>query len=249
MDLADEQWEVLAPLIPDPPRPADGRGRPWRGPRDVLDSILWVLRTGRRPLRSRPSATHHTRPATAAFSGGPKKACSPKSSRRWPRTSRSAAASTSPSASSTAPLWARKGGGSVGKTKRGKGTKLTAWADASGLPPAVCASSASAHEVTLVEATLAASFAGEEPERGSGPRLGPARRGPQSEGHRDDRTAPEKQEGTRGPGRAQPQALQAALAGRSSACSPGRGTSVGWWCATSGGRRTTSASSCATSFC
>jgi transposase len=53
----------------------------------------------------------------------------------------------------------------VGKTKRGKGTKLMALADASGLPLAVHAASASPHEVTLVEATLAASCAGEEPER------------------------------------------------------------------------------------
>ena len=54
----------------------------------------------------------------------------------------------------------------MGKTKRGKGTKLMALADASGLPLAVCAASASPHEVTLVEATLGASFLGEErPER------------------------------------------------------------------------------------
>jgi transposase len=53
----------------------------------------------------------------------------------------------------------------VGTTKRGNGTKLMALADASGLPLAVQATSASPHEVTLVEATLAASCAGEEPER------------------------------------------------------------------------------------
>ena len=53
----------------------------------------------------------------------------------------------------------------MGKTKRGKGTKLMALADSSGLPLSVCAASASPHEVTLVEATLRASFAGEEPER------------------------------------------------------------------------------------
>ncbi len=41
----------------------------------------------------------------------------------------------------------------MGTTKRGKGTKLMVLADGSG------------HEVTLVEATLAASCAGEEPER------------------------------------------------------------------------------------
>src|ERR687898_1672629 len=58
----------------------------------------------------------------------------------------------------------QKGGGSVGTTKRGKGTKLMALADASGLPLGVHAASASPHEVTLVEATLAASCAGENPE-------------------------------------------------------------------------------------
>ena len=46
MDLKDEQWAVLAPLIPRPHRRADGRGRPWRDDREVLNGILWVLRTG-----------------------------------------------------------------------------------------------------------------------------------------------------------------------------------------------------------
>lgn len=47
-----------------------------------------------------------------------------------------------------------KGGSKVGKTKRGKGTKLMVIADAHGLPLAVHTASASPHEVTLVEATL-----------------------------------------------------------------------------------------------
>jgi transposase len=53
----------------------------------------------------------------------------------------------------------------VGKTKRGKGTKLMALADGSGLPLAVHVASASPHEVTLVGETLASSFVGEQPER------------------------------------------------------------------------------------
>ena len=48
-----------------------------------------------------------------------------------------------------------KGGSGVGKTKRGKGTKLMAVADSSSLPVAIHATSASPHEVTLVEDTLA----------------------------------------------------------------------------------------------
>jgi transposase len=53
----------------------------------------------------------------------------------------------------------------VGKTKRGKGTKLMALADGSGLPLALHVASASPHEVTLVGETLASSFVGEQPER------------------------------------------------------------------------------------
>jgi transposase len=53
MDLTNEQWEVLEPLILDPVRQADGRGRPWRDSRDVLNGILWVLRTGA-PWRDLP---------------------------------------------------------------------------------------------------------------------------------------------------------------------------------------------------
>jgi transposase len=46
MDLTDDQWTILAPLLPAPRLRRDRRGRPWRDPRDVLNGILWVLRTG-----------------------------------------------------------------------------------------------------------------------------------------------------------------------------------------------------------
>ena len=53
----------------------------------------------------------------------------------------------------------------MGKTKRGKGTKLMAVADRFGLPLAVCAASATPHEVTLVAPTLDSCFVNERPER------------------------------------------------------------------------------------
>jgi transposase len=53
----------------------------------------------------------------------------------------------------------------VGKTKRGKGTKLMAVADRAGFPLAVHTASASPHEVSLVGDTLAAGFTGGQPER------------------------------------------------------------------------------------
>ena len=65
MDLTDEQWAVLEPLIPDPLRRADGRGRPWKPARDVLNGILWILRTGApwkdMPDRYPPYQTCHRR--------------------------------------------------------------------------------------------------------------------------------------------------------------------------------------------
>ena len=46
MDLTDEQWRLIEPLIPTPPHRADGRGRPRCNPRHVMNGILWVMRTG-----------------------------------------------------------------------------------------------------------------------------------------------------------------------------------------------------------
>jgi len=45
-DLTDQQWEILNDLIPEPTPRKDGRGRPWKDRRAVLNGILWVLRTG-----------------------------------------------------------------------------------------------------------------------------------------------------------------------------------------------------------
>ena len=53
----------------------------------------------------------------------------------------------------------------MGKTKRGKGTKLMAVTDRSGLPIACSVSSASPHETTLVEAVVAARFVKAKPSR------------------------------------------------------------------------------------
>jgi transposase len=48
--LADDQWECIDDLFP----PAAKTGRPRRDPRQVMNAILWVLRTGA-PWRDLPS--------------------------------------------------------------------------------------------------------------------------------------------------------------------------------------------------
>jgi transposase len=64
-ELTDEQWELIGPLIPDPVRRSDGRGRPWRENREVLNGVLWILRSGARrqdlPERFPPYQTCHRR--------------------------------------------------------------------------------------------------------------------------------------------------------------------------------------------
>jgi transposase len=54
MDLKDEQWAVVEPLLPKPPRREDGKGRPRVDNRAILNGILWVLRTGA-PWHDMPS--------------------------------------------------------------------------------------------------------------------------------------------------------------------------------------------------
>ncbi len=44
--MTDTQWAKIEPLLPAPPPRKMNRGRPRANPRKVLDSILWVLRTG-----------------------------------------------------------------------------------------------------------------------------------------------------------------------------------------------------------
>jgi transposase len=59
----------------------------------------------------------------------------------------------------------QKRGGLVGKTKRGKGTKIMAIADRHGLPIAAGIASASPHEVTLVSETIENRFVPQMPEK------------------------------------------------------------------------------------
>ena len=64
-ELTDEQWVLIEPLIPELPRREDGRGRPWRDTREVMNGVLWILRSGARwqdlPGRFPPYQTCHRR--------------------------------------------------------------------------------------------------------------------------------------------------------------------------------------------
>jgi transposase len=65
MELTEEQWKFIEPFIPKIELRDGVRGRPWRDPRDVLEGVLWILRTGARwqdlPDRFPPYQTCHRR--------------------------------------------------------------------------------------------------------------------------------------------------------------------------------------------
>ncbi len=46
MDITNEQWQRIAEYIPKPKAQPGKSGRPPQNPRDVLNGILWILRTG-----------------------------------------------------------------------------------------------------------------------------------------------------------------------------------------------------------
>jgi len=153
-DLTDAQWEVLRDLIPEPERREDGRGRPWKDRRAVLNGVLWVLRTGAPwadvPDRYPSYQTCHRRFQQWVRSGimrGVLEALAEDLRIRGRLDVRETFID-----GSFAP--GEKGGSKVGKTKRGKGTKIMVVSDCHGLPVAVAVESAAPHEVKLAESTL-----------------------------------------------------------------------------------------------
>jgi transposase len=146
--------ESFGPLIPKPKRRNDGRGRPWKSRRSVLNGILWVLRTGA-PWADLPEACPSFQTCHRRF-------------QQWGRSGVMNGNSGGTCFRAEAQTCYRrtggfhrrdlcageKGGLKVGKTKRGKGTKIMAVADRHGLPVPICIESATPHEVKLATSTL-----------------------------------------------------------------------------------------------
>lgn len=131
----------------------------------MLGGILWVLKTGARwrdlPDRYSPYQTCHRRLQQWGRSGAMEQVLQAFASTLLEQ--RRIDLSEAFIDGTFVP--AKRGGAAVGPTKRGKGTKIMAVADRSGLPIALHIESAPPHEVTLVEDTLATTFLGDLPER------------------------------------------------------------------------------------
>jgi transposase len=172
-ELSDSHWEVVRHHLPSKQVRSKG-GRPRADDRSCLNGIVWVLRTG------------------AQWSQMPRKY--PHYSTCWRRLREWQGVGFFDS------IWkdvlvnlnghnmidwgeafadgsfasAKKGGEKVGKTKRGKGTKLMMITDGTGIPLSLTLESASPAEVTLIESTLSKISIGAKNRRGR-PRKRPQR--------------------------------------------------------------------------
>ena len=160
VDLTDEQWDAISGCFPAKERKRTTKkgGRPWRDPRDVVNGVLWILRTGAPwagpagPISAVPNVS-----PTVSNVGRRRsvRACA-SSTRRGSARSRQ----TRPDRGvhRWLPRGGKKGGPLVGNTRRGKATKVMAVADRSGLPIAVGIESGQRNEQKLVVGTLKRSF-------------------------------------------------------------------------------------------
>lgn len=165
MKLTEDQWAFIKPMLPKEKVRKDKRGRPWREPRDVLEGSLWILKTGARwkdlPERYPPYQTCHRRYQNWVKSGVFKKILL-RLAQHLQEKGKINLAETFIDATF---VDAKKRGPQVGKTKRGKGTKIMAVVADSSLPIAVSIASASPAEITLVESTIRQRHCKNLPER------------------------------------------------------------------------------------
>lgn len=69
MDLTDEQWSFIEPILPKKKVRKDKKGRPWQDDRKIFNGFLWILRTGAQWSDCR-GGTHHIKHAIVDFKHG-----------------------------------------------------------------------------------------------------------------------------------------------------------------------------------
>ena len=149
-DLTDEQWALIQPLLPPPHK----RGRPRADDRQVLNGILYVLRTGipwnDLPERYGDDSTCHRRLATWEADG------------TWERLWRAFLSTLDEQGQAgvdpSLPRWqlrpGQKGGDAVGWGRRGKGSQRHVITDGAGRPLAFTLTGAQVNEKRVALQTV-----------------------------------------------------------------------------------------------
>ena len=161
--LTDRQWERIRHHFPEENRDVKARGRPPVPSRNVLDAVLWILKSG---------AQWYMLPQ-----------CYPNYKtvhRRFPKWNRAGVLAnvlkdfaselreagkigTSEAYIDGSFVRAKGGGAGVGLAKSGKGAKIMVIVDRSGLPLSIASCAANHHEVKLVQLSLDLVMVDEKP--------------------------------------------------------------------------------------
>ncbi len=154
-EISDTLWERIAPLLPKMKKRKGHAGRnPMWSWRQILDAIFWLLRTGSQwsalPSSFPPRSTVHDRLQLLRKENF----FVHLAQQLGEELERLGLVNLSEGAIDGTFVSAKRGGEEVGKTKRGKGSKIMVITEKNGIPISVMACSASPHEVTLVEDTL-----------------------------------------------------------------------------------------------
>lgn len=154
MDLTEEQWNIVKEYIPEDPKRPDGRGRPWNGTTARIQRNSMGI-THRSPMERSSRTVWFLSHSASTLPALGEIGCDEEDPLRLGRRFTKARETQFGRDVFGRQLFSgQKGGSRVGKTKRGKGTKIMAIADANGLPIALYTEAASPAEVTLVGATL-----------------------------------------------------------------------------------------------
>lgn len=156
MKLDKEHWNILKQFFPKKKRKI---GRPPLDNKSVLEGILWVLKSGARwkdlPSEYPPYQTCHRRFQTWTENKIINKILKKLSSKLYMQGKIDLDEAFIDG--SFAP--AKKGGDKVGKTKKGKGTKIMGIMDSNGLPIGCSVECASPHEIKFVRSAIDNIFA------------------------------------------------------------------------------------------
>lgn len=151
--LSDGEWKSVSDLLPKQKQRKDRQGRPRRNPREVMSGIVHILFSGA-PWHLLPKSIRLIKPATGIFGRGQGQACSKKVLGRLSACYNGRDKTKRPAFIDGSFAQAKKKGNGVGKTKRGKGSKVMAITAKGSRPLFLRVFSATPFETKLVAPTI-----------------------------------------------------------------------------------------------